>query len=454
MGNNVVVLIADQHNPAFCSAYGHPYIQTPNMQGLANEGVVGEYAYCPSPLCAPSRAAYFSGKRVHEIQAYSGCFLGNEYQGPIFGKPLSDQGFSHIVGVNDQHQMGLNKAQTFREHHSSKSSKQLCPTREKFYDPNEIGCLLKEFGLQELPDWKAEHDQRWVNATCEWIRQKARKEKQPWFLQVCIKKPHPPFLTTPKYWNLYENGLELPDSLLDASMANHPFSIQQRDFYGMSKVTKQQALDIFRAYLGSISYVDDLLRQIRRALRETDLEDDTNVIYTADHGEMMGQFGLWGKRVLLEGAARIPFIATGPDFSSGVRLKTPMDLHDVRATVFHCLGAQQPSGWLGTPVQKIPLQDSSRVVFSEYHGSGCRNSSFMIRKGKWKYIHFVNAPKALFNMEEDPQEIHNLASEKSEILQEMEMELRKICNPEKEDEKAAAFIRMQNELAAQMGSIQ
>jgi choline-sulfatase len=263
-------------------------------------------------------------------------------------------------------------------------------------------------------------------------------------LQICIKKPHPPFVTTPKYWDLYEDRIKPIN--VDGSMAQHPFAKDHRDFYGMSHVSDRQKGDILRGYLGNISFVDDLVGQVRRALQDTGLEHKTNFIYTSDHGEMMGSFGLWGKRILFEDAARIPFIAAGPDFSRG-RLQTPIDLHDVRATAFHCLGAKQPSDWLGTPIQKLSTNDSSRVVFSEYHGAGCRNSSFMIRKGKWKYIHFVNAPKALFDLEVDPRELNNLADQKPDIVKDLQSELRKICDPEMQNQKAVDFIRMQNEQA-------
>jgi choline-sulfatase len=132
MGNNVVVFIADQHNPFFCSVYGHPYIQTPNLQELADQGLVADSAYCPSPLCAPSRASYFTGKRVHEIQAQTGCFLKSDYDGPVFPKLLRDQGFSHIVGINDQYKLGLSHAECFQTTHDTNSQKHLCPNREDF----------------------------------------------------------------------------------------------------------------------------------------------------------------------------------------------------------------------------------------------------------------------------------------------------------------------------------
>jgi choline-sulfatase len=447
MGNNVVVLIADQHNPFFCSAYGHPYIHTPNLQALANEGTVADSVYCPSPLCAASRAAYFSGKRVHEIQAYSTCFFKNNYNGPIFGKFLRDQNIPFIVGIDDSYEMGLSENRTFRDLHPSDSVRALTPPRDKFFDPDSNKGMLKNLGLQETPDAKAEHDQRWVDSTCEWIRKNAKKEKSPWFLQVCIKKPHPPFVTTPQYWNLYEGLIKATDSFANAPIAHHPFVNDIRDFTGMNDVTQEQALAILRAYLGSLSYVDELLGQIRKALQDAGLDQNTNLLYTSDHGEMMGSFGLWGKCILLENAIRVPFIAAGPDFSSGKRFKTPIDLHDVRATIFECLGAKQPPDWLGTPIQKLSDRDYSRIVFSEYHGQGCHNSSYMIRKGKWKYIHFVNAPKALFNLEEDLGELHNLADQKPDIVKDLESELRKICDPEKEDQRAADFIRMQNEQA-------
>ena len=185
--------------------------------------------------------------------------------------------------------------------------------------------------------------------------------------------------------------------------------------------------------------------RILQTLRDRGLYENTLIVFTSDHGEMLGKFGMWWKCSLYEDAARIPCIAAGPDYSSGVRIKTPVDLHDVQASLFESAQRDRPADWIGMPLQKTPINDQESVTFSEYHGHGIRASAFMVRKGVWKYIHHIEAPHQLFNIEDDPDELHNLYTLHPDKSVEMKGELRRICDPELENERAADFIQNQIE---------
>ena len=132
-------------------------------------------------------------------------------------------------------------------------------------------------------------------------------------------------------------------------------------------------------------------------------------------------------------------LAMGPDFPQGVLSPTPVDLHDARASAFASLGMEQPKAWIGCPLQDAVKDDPHRVVFSEYHGHGVRGAAYMIRKGPWKMIWCTEAPHLLFKLDEDPMEERDLCHQCPEIMEQLEAELRSICDPDIENERAHAF---------------
>jgi choline-sulfatase len=154
---------------------------------------------------------------------------------------------------------------------------------------------------------------------------------------------------------------------------------------------------------------------------------------------MLGKFGLWWKCSLYEDSVRIPLIAAGPDFAAGASVDTPVDLLDVQASIFRATGAVRPAEWAGLPLQDIPRQDPDRAVFSEYHGHGTRSGAYMIRKGDWRLIYYMEAPHQLFHLKDDPDELRNVYAEYPDKAQELERELRRICSPELENERAHRF---------------
>ena len=202
---------------------------------------------------------------------------------------------------------------------------------------------------------------------------------------------------------------------------------------------EEQVRGLRRGYYACVSFIDEQLGRLLSTLGEAGLEDTTNVVYTSDHGEMLGKFGLWWKCALLEDAARIPCIAAGPDFESGARVATPVDLHDLQSSVFSLTGAEQPENWLGSPLGTLASDDRDRVVFAEYHGHGTRAGSFMVRRGDWKLIHNVDAPDQLFDLGDDPEELENRYDACPEKAGELSAALESVCDPAFEDREAEAF---------------
>jgi choline-sulfatase len=158
---------------------------------------------------------------------------------------------------------------------------------------------------------------------------------------------------------------------------------------------------------------------------------------------MLGKFGMWWKCSLYEDSVRVPCLAAGPSFRGGARVRTPVDLHDVQAAAFRSLGADRPADWLGTPLPEISADDPDRIVFSEYHGHGTRASAYMVRRGKWKYIHSIAAPDQLFDLRADPEELEDVLSDQPVVASELAQALEAICSPQEENARAEAFIEGQ-----------
>ena len=439
---NVLLLMSDEHNPFYSSVYGHPFVQTPAMDRLAENGVVYDSAYCPSPLCTPSRSAFMSGRRVHQIQAYSNFRTGVDPAIPTYGRALAEQGvFSVHVGKTHVYAPSIGLG--FRETRNAVENMGTGDPeigRRPFRIRRAAAERATQFGV------KASHlrvDLDRVDAAIDWISNTAPTLDSPWTLSVNIIHPHFPHYTSQELWDLYPQGGDLPEYGTDRETANHPRAREVREHFQTDAFTEEQVRGQRRGYLACVTFVDRQLARLIEALKASGQYDDTNVIYTSDHGEMLGKFGMWWKCSLYEDASRIPCIAAGPDFPADLRVSTPVDLHDVQASLFESTGADRPIDWVGRPLQNMPEQDDQRVVFSEYHGHGVRQSAFMIRKGRWKYIHHLNAPHQLFDLDRDPDELQNVHGACAEVAADLERELRAICDPEVENDRADRFIETQ-----------
>ena len=439
MATNTLILISDEHNPRFSSPYGHPAIQTPNMERLAKMGTVYESAYCPSPLCMPSRSAFMSGRWVHELQTYSNCNVAmEECAYPTYGRLLAEGGAHTVhIGKTDVYQPG--EALGFSE--MIRPGDRALPgdtnhRRQPLTIRQGAAARAEQFGPLDDP-WGV--DPLLIDEAVAWLTGPALGVGVPWVVAVNINKPHFPHHVTPEMWDLYPEGGDLPEHSVDCDSAQHPYAQDLRAHFETDAFSEEQVRGLRRGYLGCVTFVDEQLGKLLGALERTGQLVSTNVIYTSDHGEMLGKFGMWWKCSLYEDSARVPLIAAGPDYEMGCRVATPVSLMDLHAALFRSAGVERPQDLQGVPLPEIAPDDEERVVFSEYHGHGTRSGSFMVRQGPWKLIHYAEALHQLFNLADDPEELHNLADEDAVRLRKMTNHLRRICNPERESRRAHAF---------------
>ena len=193
------------------------------------------------------------------------------------------------------------------------------------------------------------------------------------------------------------------------------------------------------AYFGMVSFLDDNIGKLVRALEASGLTSNTRVLYSSDHGDNLGTRRLWGKSTMYEEAAGVPMILAGPDVPQGVVCREPVSLVDAFPTIVAGAGLAPHPDDADLPGQ--PLFDivqgtaPRRTMLSEYHAAGAATGAFMIRKGPFKYVYYAGMPPQLFDLDADPQETRDLAQELgySRLVKDCELALRRVVDPDKAD---------------------
>jgi choline-sulfatase len=263
---------------------------------------------------------------------------------------------------------------------------------------------------------------------------------------VGFVSPHFPLIAPPQFYGLYpEHQVPWPELYAESERPRHPFLDAMRKCLCFDEpFDAPMVRRAIAAYFGLVSFLDDNIGRILRALDETGLSESTRVIYSTDHGDNLGARGLWGKSTMYEESAGIPMIMAGPDVPAGKVCDTPVTLADGFPTFIQALGATPDSRDRDLP--GVSLLDVARgrlperTILSEYHAAGAVTASYMIRHGKWKYVHYVGLPPMLFDLESDPREHRDLARNPAhrETLAECERLLRKVVDPEAVDRLARA----------------
>lgn len=419
-GPNVMVLMADQMTPLALPIYGRVPTKAPHMARLAAEGVVFDAAYCNVPLCAPSRYVLMSGRPASRIEAFDNA-AELPAETPTFAHALRRHGYRTILS-GKMHFCGADQLHGFEE----RLTTDIYPA---------------DFGW--TPDWDRPHErQEWYHnmssvldaGPCvrtnqldfddEVVFAAERKlfelvrdrDPRPFFMVVSLTHPHDPFAIPAEYWDRYrDEGIDPPRVTL-APEALDPHSRRLRSMVELDLTPPgpEQIIRARRAYYGAISYVDDQLGRLWRALSATGLEEDTILVLASDHGEMLGERGLWYKMTFFEGSARIPLVFRAPRRFAPRRVGAAVSIMDLLPTFLDLCGAEPPP----TPIEGRSLlahlqgrEDGHDEAFGEYLAEGALAPIVMIRRGAYKFVHSPADPDQLYELANDPDELRNLAAE-------------------------------------------
>jgi choline-sulfatase len=446
---NLLFILSDEHNKRVTGCYGHPMVRTPNLDALAARGTRFTSAYTNCPICVPARASFATGRYVHQVRCWDNA-IAYDGQPPSWGHRLMEQGH-HVAAIGKLHYKASDPALNgFNEeilplHIVNGTGDLLGLIRDEL--PRRPGSL--KLGPEAGPGESeyTRYDRSIADETIGWLRHQAPKHKgKPWALYVGFVSPHFPLIAPPQFYALYpESKVPWPDMYDATARPRHPFLDAMRKCLCFDEpFDAAMVRRAIAAYLGLVSFLDDNVGRILKALADSGLAENTRVIYSSDHGDNLGTRGLWGKSTMYEESAGIPMIMAGPGVPAGATCATPVTLADGFPTFLDALGAQ-PAGadkdLPGTSLLDIAQGTApQRTILSEYHAAGAITASYMIRHGRYKYIHYVGLPPMLFDLDADPHERTDLGRDPASraVIAECEAALRKVVDPEAVDKLARA----------------
>lgn len=430
---NLLLVVVDQLVPFLTGPYGDPVAKTPALDRLAAEGIRFDAAYTPYPLCSPARAAFMTGRYASDLGCWDNASILHA-DVPTVAHHLTLAGYETALS-GKMHFIGPDQLHGFRHRLTTDvypASMDWVPTQDpegkfvrgghaKMYVPPRVAVApwTQFFSFDEETHFRA----------LEFIRERSRRETdEPFFLVASYHHPHDPFVVTPELWSLYENAdVPLPERRDPNYTSMDLWANEAHETDAEPALDDPGALTALRrAYYGLATYVDRKLGELVRALEETGQAGDTAVIFTSDHGDMLGERRMVQKRTFYEWSVRVPLLVRLPDGArAGEAVSSPVSLLDLAPTLYELGGVDEPAE--GT---SLLHPGDERVVFSEYHVEKVRAPCFMARKGRHKLIHVHGHDERLFDVEADPGEWYDLSSEQPEIADELRAAILARFDPE------------------------
>ena len=439
---NILLIMSDEHDPAVTGCYGHPLVQTPNLDRLAAEGTLFENAYCNNPICVPSRMSFLTGKYASDVNVFdNGSPLASEI--PTFAHYLEASGYQttlcgrmHMVGPDRLHGFGRRLLDDKNEWVDLRQGPVRTPQARRGSNSHVTECGPGP------PRW-LDYDRTVTDLSERFLRDKAGNQNEsPWCLVASFMYPHFPLFTPQEYLDLYPiDSIDPPEMGAELLENQHPAIQQLRYFFRNDQPYPEELTrTALASYYALVTLTDEHIGRLLSVVDDSPLGEDTVVIYISDHGEMAGQHGIWQKQCFYESSVRVPLIARGPHLAEGDRVRGNVSLVDIMPTLLDLAETPIPEGLRGRSLlpslRGDPLPDD--VVIAEYHAQGMLSAGYMAKKGNLKYNHYVDLPPQLFDLAADPNEFTNLAGHSSwaKIQSDMHQELLAKLDPEEVDGRA------------------
>jgi choline-sulfatase len=434
---NILLIMTDEHNGNVVGNAGDPYVNTPNIDKLAKNGITLENAYTNSPVCAPSRLSFLSGKYVSRVDMWHNWswLPSNEYT--TLPHLLNKQGYdSYLCGkmhFDPTRRYGFEEY--YFESMYNKKFKRGIGWRRKINDLKSHEGFSKRLKNARIGNSKVlDHDRNVTKGVSNFLKTRSNQDK-PFFIAAGYQAPHFPFVVPKEYYEKYKGNVPLPKipkNYFDELPLNYK---HLRKAYNIEEVPKKNIRKAREIYYGMVEWVDNQIGQVLKALDESEVKDNTVVIYTSDHGENMGEHGLWFKNCMFESAVKVPLIIRWPDrWEGGKRRKGACSLVDLSQTIAVLGKADTPLDWNGTSL--VPWLDDSNYewknqAISQYYATKIASGFSMIRKDEYKYVYHPfpesghQPERELYNLEKDPNEFNNLANnpDYSDIIKSLHREL-------------------------------
>lgn len=423
---NILFIMTDEMRWDYLGVAGHPAIKTPNLDKLANSGYYFPRAYSPHPVCVPARVTLFTS-RYGSVTGVRGNG-NNTNQGEIF-LPSILQHFGYSTGISGKlHFHPRGHAYGFDEFYSYTGEGEVVENTYLHYLKKQFGSISKyptAEGTKPFPDdplgadlglfrHSTEHyESHWITRhAVDFLRRQS--DEKPWFLFLSYNRPHSPSVLPEPYFSMYRDAnIEVPE-------LPGRFTRKDAELLGARErhivEDPEMAEKMIKSYMGAITLVDDRVGEVLDLLEKRGWRDNTIIVFTADHGNLLGDQGRWFKGPMWEGSSRIPLIICVPETlqekaGNPRKIDEIVELTDIMPTLLDLAGLKN----------KVEgMQGESLKHLIEERKEGWRNYAFgslgnqlMIVEGDYKYVHYKNKPGLpeweVFNLKEDPKEKVNLA---------------------------------------------
>ncbi|WP_295472015.1 choline-sulfatase [uncultured Pseudomonas sp.] len=415
---NILFIMADQMAAPILPLHGPSPIRLPHLSRLAEQAVVFDAAYCNSPLCAPSRFTLVSGQLPSQIGAYDNA-ADFPADIPTYAHYLRNLGYRTAL-AGKMHFCGPDQLHGYEERLTS-----------DIY-PADYGWAVNWDEPDVRPSWyhnmssvlqagpcvrtnQLDFDEEVLFKARQYLFDHVREGGEaPFCLTVSMTHPHDPYTIPKAFWDLYRDD-EIPMPVAHADQdALDPHSQRLLKVYDLwdKPLPLDKIRDARRAYFGACSYIDHNIGQLLQTLEDTGLADDTLIVFSGDHGDMLGERGLWYKMHWFEMAARVPLLVHAPRQFAARRVREAVSTADLLPTLVELAGGQVDA--------RLPLDGRSLLphlrgegghdeVFGEYMAEGTTSPLMMIRRGRYKFIYSEQDPCLLFDVANDPQEREELS---------------------------------------------
>jgi choline-sulfatase len=420
MRPNILTIMVDQLNGTLFPDGPADWLHAPNLKRLAARSARFCNAYTASPLCAPGRASFMSGQLPSRTRVYDNAaeFASDI---PTFAHHLRRAGYQTCLS-GKMHFVGPDQLHGFEERLTTDIYPADFGWTPDYRKPSERidwwyhnMASVTGAGVAEITN-QLEYDDEVAHHALAKIYDLARgKDGRPWHLTVSFTHPHDPYVARKRFFDLYEDCQHLqPDVPAIPYEAHDPHSKRIFDANDWRSYTITEA-DIARsrqAYFANISYLDEKIGTLLDALEAT--RQEAIVVFLSDHGDMLGERGLWYKMNFFEGSARVPLMIAAPGLSAGL-IEEPVSTLDVTPTLAELVGISLDDIMPWTDGESlVPVVGGTRrssPVPMEYAAEASIAPLVAIRDGQWKYVHCEVDPPQLYDLSNDPHELSNLAAD-------------------------------------------
>ncbi len=422
MKPNILIIMVDQLNGTLFPDGPADWLHAPNLKSLAERSTRFQNAYTASPLCAPGRASFMSGQLPSRTRVYDNAaeFCSDI---PTYAHHLRRAGYytclsgkMHFVGPDQMHGFEDRLTTDIYPADFGWTPDYRKPGERIDWWYHNMGSVTGA-GVAEITN-QMEYDDEVANFAVQKLYQLSRgHDERPWALTVSFTHPHDPYVARRKFWDLYEDceHLEPVEGPYDYDdLDAHSQRIYKANDAEKFNITKEDVRKSRRAYFANISYLDEKIGHVLQVLKDTRQADNTTIVFVSDHGDMLGEKGLWFKMNFYDGSARVPLMIASPQMKPGL-VTTPVSTIDVLPTLAELAGVDMEEIMPWTDGESLVHlgQGGERTtpVKMEYAAEASYAPLVSLRYGKWKYNRCALDPDQLFDLEADPQEKTNLASD-------------------------------------------